>query len=335
MLSLVNLSLNEKKERGSVFEQTIEIIEEEEKQEEKIVVEQIEEKNIHEKNDKPNEVINNSTCCICLNILMISSNLQEKINLNGLQATCLPCEHNSFCYDCIKRWISSVSICPICKQTVTNLVIANDQNNTDTKLNIEVKPTEPQKHIDVATDVSCLDHGFFLEELQRIMQRCTNMQKSLGFRNSNASLGFRRNSSTFDQRKAQLLEEIAYKLDIYQADFIEFRKFDPYAMLKKFYDVQELLDKLSNPQDTSWYDEYFNKEDEYYEEWTCSEEEYFIDDGESDMKFSKKSRKPNGRQNSADDHVKSPQKMTSPAPQKPKTFKVSNNSPNKKGKKKY
>jgi len=195
------------------------------------------------------------------------------------------------------------------------------------------KKTEAQKTpVDLTTDVACLDHYFFIEEIQRIEQRCNSMQKQLGSRNYGSSLGFRKNSSTYDQRKAQLLNEISYDLDSYKELFMQYKHFEAVDALKKLYDIQELLDKLNNSTDTSWYEEYCNKlearEDQYYEEWTCSEEEYFQDCESYDLKpFSGKKGKKNNKTSDNNTHVKSPQKTLPQTPQKTKTIKTPNNAP--------
>jgi len=168
---------------------------------------------------------NNLACAICMNVIEPT----KKARVDN-------CKHE-FCCECIEAWAQTKLSCPLCNVNFDKLLI---NFSTDGKSYEEKRITIAPKGISttISDDLQCLDHTYFLQEINRLLIESEAMQRQV-IRQSQSRL-----KNTWENTKSNILQDLISTLRAYRESFSDFCAFEPELMLRELYDLQDELAKL-------------------------------------------------------------------------------------------
>lgn len=142
------------------------------------------------------------------------------------------CGHK-FCLACISHWakVRTRVTCPLCNSEFATLVLG-DGKEQEVQCG-QLVSEQP------AADLMCLDHQYFLQEVNRLLQRANVIQSTLmrdacgrGARQQNAS------------DNLEVLHHVMPVMEQYRRNMEEEVRFNPEAVLSDLYQLQDWLSSL-------------------------------------------------------------------------------------------
>lgn len=166
-----------------------------------------------------------NVCAICMNTIEPA----KKAQIDN-------CKHE-FCCECIEAWSKTKLSCPLCTLTFNKLLVnfSADGKSYEEK-NITIAPKGISTSI--SDDLQCLDHTYFLQEINRLLTDTETMQRQLA-RQSQSRL-----KNTWESTKSNVLQNLVSTLRIYRESFVNYCSFEPELMLRELYDLQDELSQL-------------------------------------------------------------------------------------------
>jgi hypothetical protein len=169
-----------------------------------------------------------SSCVICF----------EHIELDN-KAVIKNCAH-AFCFICIKSWMDTTITCPLCKQTIDVL----QHSFTSEESFQEEKVEAPNLRNDssgggqsnVEDQLQCLDHSFFIGEVQRLLNDAERRHRQL-WQEAQSHRGL----ATWEQQQLGAVESVIAELRNHKRKLQALLQFDPHATLQDLYRLQDLL----------------------------------------------------------------------------------------------
>lgn len=168
-----------------------------------------------------------SSCVICF----------EHISLDT-RAVIKNCAHE-FCVGCIKSWLATTATCPLCKQEfdVLQHSFTSDGNYQEEKVEApNIKGGDSGGGQDVEDQLQCLDHAFFIANVQNLLQDAERLHHTL-YRESLSHRGL----AAWEKQRLETVEGVLAELRNHKRKLQAFLQFDPYATLQDLYRLQDLL----------------------------------------------------------------------------------------------
>lgn len=185
------------------------------------------------------------------------------------------CTH-LFCSPCLAEWLAVKTSCPLCNVVVTKLLTSNESEWAE-----QIIPSQKNtlKDSDMSSDFNCLDHSYFMDEVERLTSAARLAQQKLNAR----SMKLRSNFSLLELRGVKALEYSLDELIQYKDIFYSFERYDPYQVLVNLSQIEQKI-QLVNGLKYHKLDEVEVEvkqrrygADDYLEEWSEEEEEdYYV-----------------------------------------------------------
>jgi len=170
------------------------------------------------------------SCVICF----------EQIALDT-KAVIKNCTHE-FCLVCIKSWTENTATCPLCKQEIDMLQHSFTSDGTYQEEKIEAPNIKGGDsgggggQADVEDQLQCLDHAFFIGNVQHLLQDAERLHQSL-YRESLSHRGL----AAWEKQRLETVEGVLAELRNHKRKLQALLQFDPYATLQDLYRLQALL----------------------------------------------------------------------------------------------
>lgn len=167
------------------------------------------------------------SCVICF----------EHISLDT-KAVIKNCAHE-FCLVCIKSWLATTATCPLCKQEfdVLQHSFTSDDNYQEEKVEApNIKGGDSSGGGNVEDQLQCLDHSFFIANVQNLLQDAERLHHTL-YRDSLSHRGM----SAWQKQRLETVEGVLAELRNHKRKLQAFLQFEPYSTLQELYRLQDLL----------------------------------------------------------------------------------------------
>jgi len=167
------------------------------------------------------------SCVICF----------EQISLQT-KAVIKNCAHE-FCLVCIKSWLTTTITCPLCKQEIDVLQhsFTSDDNYQEEKVEApNITGGDSGGGQDVEDQLQCLDHAFFISNVQNLLQDAERMHRTL-YQESLSHRGL----AAWERQRLETVEGVLAELRNHKRKLQALLQFDPYATLQELYRLQDLL----------------------------------------------------------------------------------------------
>ncbi|KYQ93169.1 hypothetical protein DLAC_05803 [Tieghemostelium lacteum] len=167
-------------------------------------------------------------CSICL------STIQNETEISD-------CKHK-FCRECIENWVLNQIKCPLCKRDIKELVVVGSGQS--------IKVNEPKKPppSEVEVDLACLDHKYFLEEVNKLLSLCEIIKlqlENIPTPSHSSSKVYVNHSMTLEDTKA--LESVQERLVVLQKELESYENtFDAQAILSELYMYSTIVNELKD-----------------------------------------------------------------------------------------
>jgi len=149
------------------------------------------------------------------------------------------CSHE-FCFVCIKSWIENAVTCPLCKQEFNVLQHSFTSDGTYQEEKIEPPKTTGDSggpvEENVEDQLQCLDHAFFIQEVQRLLQDAERVHHHLWVESLS-----QRGLLVWEKARLATAEEVIAELRNHKRKLQAFLQFDPHSTLQDLYRLQDLL----------------------------------------------------------------------------------------------
>jgi len=148
------------------------------------------------------------------------------------------CAHE-FCLICIKSWTETTTTCPLCKQQfdVLQHTFTSDGNYQEEKIEPpNIKGGDSGGHNSVEQQLQCLDHSYFIGEVQRLLQDAERMHRQM-WQESQSIRGL----AAWEKQRLETLEGVVAELRNHKRKLQALLQFDPHTMLQDLYRLQDLL----------------------------------------------------------------------------------------------
>eukprot|EP00026_Physarum_polycephalum_P007410 Phypoly_transcript_07470.p1 GENE.Phypoly_transcript_07470~~Phypoly_transcript_07470.p1 ORF type:complete len:342 (-),score=53.11 Phypoly_transcript_07470:164-1189(-) len=170
-----------------------------------------------------------NSCVICF----------EHIDLES-KAIIKNCTH-IFCFTCIKSWMATTNTCPLCKQTIDVLQhsFTSDESFQEEKVeapNLKHGDSSGGGQSNVEDQLQCLDHAFFIGEVQRLLNDAERRHRTL-WQEAQSHRGL----AMFEQQQLGTVESVVAELRNHKRKLQALLQFDPHATLQDLYRLQDLL----------------------------------------------------------------------------------------------
>jgi len=171
------------------------------------------------------------------------------------------CSH-AFCLECIRLWLSKKQICPLCKCSVSSLLVLRIEESTGIEVEVEKVvgdllldlPKDPATVVSgendaIINELDCLDHSFFMIESSRLLtmaKHCLHTLFPPSKRNENkifSKYGFHSNNPC-EERNVRFLENMISNLEQKILFFQSDNHFNPHETLSELYRTQEHLNEI-------------------------------------------------------------------------------------------
>lgn len=166
------------------------------------------------------------SCVICFEHISIDT-----------RAVIKNCAHE-FCLTCIKSWLATTATCPLCKQEfdVLQHSFTSDGNYQEEKVEAPNIKGGDSSGGPVEDQLQCLDHAFFIANVQNLLQDAERMHHTL-YHESLSHRGL----SAWEKQRLGTVEGVLAELRNHKRKLQAFLQFDPYATLQDLYRLQDLL----------------------------------------------------------------------------------------------
>lgn len=169
-----------------------------------------------------------TSCVICFDTI----SLDQKAVIKN-------CTH-VFCFPCIKSWMQTTITCPLCKQTIDVLLhsFTSESNFMSETVTGPQGDTGggSQDASSMSSQLECLDHNYFIQEVQRLLHDAERRHRQLWQSQQSA-----RGLVMWEQQQLELVQTITSELRNYKRKLNAFLQFDPHATLQDLYRLQDLL----------------------------------------------------------------------------------------------
>lgn len=143
------------------------------------------------------------------------------------------CTHE-FCLVCIKSWTDTTATCPLCKQPID--VLQHSFTSDGSYQEEKIEPPKISSGASVEEQLQCLDHSFFITEVQRLLQDAERMHRQL-WQESQSHRGL----AAWEKQRLESLEGVVAELRNHKRKLQALLQFDPHSMLQDLYRLQDLL----------------------------------------------------------------------------------------------
>lgn len=192
------------------------------------------------------------------------------------KASIKTCKHE-FCFVCISEWIKTKTVCPLCNVEVQVLVVEVDGKIKEEKIEREINKL---KESTLEQDLTCLDHTYFLDEVERLLQVAHLCSQQLTMRSMKSKRG-----GVLEHRGMRSIQSAIEELSDYQQLFHSFEQFDPFSALQALYRIQDQV-RIVQSGDFHKLEEWDGEEkvqkrygaDDVPEEWSEDEDEDYYHD---------------------------------------------------------
>lgn len=166
------------------------------------------------------------SCVICF----------EHISLDT-KAVIKNCAHE-FCLACIKSWMATTATCPLCKQQfdVLQFSFTSDGSYQEETLDPPNTGGGGAAESSVEDQLQCLDHSFFIAEVQRLLQDAERMHRQL-WQESQSHRGL----AAWEQQRLDTVAGVVAELRTHKRKLQALLQFDPHSTLQDLYRLQDLL----------------------------------------------------------------------------------------------
>jgi len=168
-----------------------------------------------------------NACVICFEHISIDT-----------KAVIKNCAHE-FCFSCIKSWTETTTTCPLCKQQfdVLHHSFTSDGSYQEEKIDPpNINRSDSGGHNNVEEQLQCLDHSFFIAEVQRLLQDAERMHRQLWQANQS-----HRGLAPYEKQQLETLEGVVAELRNHKRKLQALLQFEPHTMLQDLYRLQDLL----------------------------------------------------------------------------------------------
>lgn len=149
------------------------------------------------------------------------------------------CAHE-FCFTCIKSWMETTVTCPLCKQAIDVLQhsFTSDESYQEEKVEApNLKHGDSGGgHGNVEDQLQCLDHSFFIAEVQRLLQDAEARHRQLWQEGQS-----HRGLAAWEQQRLGTVEGVVAELRNHKRKLQALLHFDPHTTLQDLYRLQDLL----------------------------------------------------------------------------------------------
>jgi nitrite reductase/ring-hydroxylating ferredoxin subunit len=175
------------------------------------------------------------SCVICF----------EHISLDT-KAVVKNCSHE-FCLVCIKSWMETTITCPLCKQQIDMLQHSFTSEGDYREEKVEApnikRGDSGGGSANVEDQLQCLDHSFFISEVQRLLQDSERRHRQL-WQEAQSIRGL----AAWEQQRLETVEGVVAELRNHKRKMQALLHFDPHATLRDLYRLQDLLrESWGNP----------------------------------------------------------------------------------------
>jgi hypothetical protein len=169
-----------------------------------------------------------TSCVICF----------EQIDLAS-KAVIKNCSH-VFCFTCIKSWMETTITCPLCKQTIDFLQHSFTSEDSFQEEKVEAPNLQHGDsgggQSNVEDQLQCLDHAFFIGEVQRLLNDAERRHRQL-WQEGRSHRGL----ALWEQQQLGTVESVVAELRNHKRKLQALLQFDPHATLQDLYRLQDLL----------------------------------------------------------------------------------------------
>jgi len=166
------------------------------------------------------------SCVICF----------EHISIEN-KAVIKNCTHE-FCFVCIKSWVATTPTCPLCKQPLDTLQhsFTSDGSYQEEKIEPPNITKDGGGQASVEDQLQCLDHTYFIGEVQRLLQDAERVHRQLWQENQS-----HRGLAAWEQQRLETVTGVVAELRNHKRKLQALLQFDPHATLQDLYRLQDLL----------------------------------------------------------------------------------------------
>jgi len=145
------------------------------------------------------------------------------------------CAH-AFCFVCITSWAQTNSSCPLCKQefTVLQHTFVEDGSCTEETVGAPVATA-----VSVEEQLNCLDHSFFIAEVNKLLQGAERVHKQLWLDGRSG-----RGLSVIEKEHLSVIENVCYELRNHKRKLQALLHFEPHQLLQDLYRLQGMMDDV-------------------------------------------------------------------------------------------
>jgi len=154
-------------------------------------------------------------CVICL------EHIKDKAIIKG-------CSH-IFCVMCIRNWAHTNTTCPLCKHPFDVIVLPSAEEEVIAPASRTVSPRR------IEEELQCLDHSFFLGEVQRLLQDAERLHLKLHQESRSQRL------ARWERDRFEALEVLVSELRTHKRRLQSLLQFDPHSALQDLYRIQDTL----------------------------------------------------------------------------------------------
>jgi len=148
------------------------------------------------------------------------------------------CAHE-FCLVCIRSWIATTPTCPLCKQPLDSLQHSFTSDGSYQEEKIEppnITKDGGGEQGSMEDQLQCLDHSFFIGEVQRLLQDAERVHRQLWQGNQS-----HRGLAAWEQQRLETVTGVVAELRNHKRKLQALLRFDPHATLQDLYRLQDLL----------------------------------------------------------------------------------------------
>lgn len=151
------------------------------------------------------------------------------------------CSH-VFCFTCIKSWMETTITCPLCKQTIDVLQHSFTSDTSFQEEKVEAPNLSNRgNHGDggggnVEDQLQCLDHSFFITEVQRLLNDAERRHRLLWQEGQN-----HRGLALWEKQHLTTVEQVIAELRNHKRKLQALLLFDPHSTLQDLYRLQDML----------------------------------------------------------------------------------------------
>lgn len=178
--------------------------------------------------ETPTQNNNSESCVICL---------------EAIPSPCkavVTCGHQ-FCLECIRGWVQTNRVCPLCKMEITWMrhTFADDGTHTTEEVCGAIGAVPQSAPPVIEDDLMCLDHQYFIAEVHRLLAAAERIHRQL-----DTDRRTTRGLSQWEAQQLEIVVDLVATLRNHKRHLQAMLQFDPHVLLKDLYQMQESMDQL-------------------------------------------------------------------------------------------